>query len=83
MALSAGLFHWKDARKFRSLSGMPAESDWVLQGPYNWDRSLTRNSFIFELSRQVGVYAPRTQLIEVFVSQNDATITGGGKTAPP
>ncbi|MCH8922493.1 MAG: CotH kinase family protein, partial [Planctomycetes bacterium] len=56
------------------LLGMPAESDWVLQGPYHWDRSATRNPFIFELSNQVGVYAPRTRLIEIFVNQNGGTI---------
>jgi hypothetical protein len=68
-----------------SLAGLPAESDWAMQGPYTFDRSFTRNSFIYELSRQVGVYAARTQLIEVFVNQevnnqSDGIITGGGNS---
>ncbi|MCH8922193.1 MAG: CotH kinase family protein, partial [Planctomycetes bacterium] len=71
-----------------SLAGMPAESDWVLQGPWNFDRSFTRNSFIYELSRQVGIYATRTQLVEVFLNRwiagglgsdsNVNLISGGG-----
>ncbi|MED5381975.1 MAG: CotH kinase family protein [Verrucomicrobiota bacterium] len=54
------------------LLGMPSESDWVLWGPYNFDRSLMHNPFIFELSRQIGRYAPRTRFVELYLN------TGGG-----
>lgn len=52
--------------------GMPADSDWILHAPYNFDRALVRNAFIFELSNQVGAYACRTRFCEVFLN------AGGG-----
>ncbi len=55
-----------------SLLGMPNESDWVLWGPYNFDLTLMHNPFIFELSRQIGRYAPRTRFVELYMN------TGGG-----
>jgi hypothetical protein len=55
-----------------ALLGMPNESDWVLWGPYNFDLTLMHNPFIFELSRQIGRYAPRTRFVEVYMN------TGGG-----
>ena len=55
-----------------SLLGMPNESDWVLWGPYNFDLTLMHNPFIFELSRQIGRYAPRTRFVELYLN------TGGG-----
>ena len=55
-----------------ALLGMPGESDWVLWGPYNFDLTLMHNPFIFELSRQIGRYAPRTRFVELYLN------TGGG-----
>jgi len=55
-----------------ALLGMPNESDWVLWGPYNFDLTLMHNPFIFELSRQIGRYAPRTRFVELYLN------TGGG-----
>lgn len=52
----------------KSMVDLPAESDWVLWGPYEFDRALMRNPFIYELSRQVGQYAPRTRFVEVFIA---------------
>ncbi len=52
--------------------GLPRDSDWVLWGPYNFDLSLIHNPFIYELSNQIGRYAPRTRFVEVFLN------TGGG-----
>lgn len=47
-----------------SLFEMPTEEDWVLQGPYD-DKTLIRNIFSYEVSNQMGIYAPRTQPIEL------------------
>lgn len=47
--------------------GLPAESDWILYGPYNFDRALIRNTLIYSLSNQVGPYAARTRFVEVFL----------------
>lgn len=50
-----------------SLLGMPKENDWILYGPYS-DKSLLRNVLIYELSRKIGQYAPRTRLCELVIN---------------
>ncbi len=47
--------------------GMPSEEDWILQGPYS-DKSLIRNVLIYKLANDLGWYAPRTVLCEVFLN---------------
>ncbi len=66
---------WDEFNEDKNISplGMPRESDWVLWGPYNFDRALMRNPLIYELSNQVGRYAVRTRFVEVFLN------TGGGR----
>ncbi len=49
-----------------SLLGMPAESDWVLHGPYS-DKVLMRNYMAYNLATGMGHYAPRTKFCELFV----------------
>ncbi len=54
----------------RSLSpvGLPANADWILYAPYEFDRALLRNVFVYELSRRMGRWAPRTQFVEVYAN---------------
>jgi hypothetical protein len=47
--------------------GMPAEHDWVLYAPYN-DKTLMRNYMIYNLTREMGRWAPRTEYCEVIVN---------------
>jgi hypothetical protein len=47
---------------------MPAESDWVLLGPYS-DKSFLRDALTFELARRMGRWAPRTVFVELFLRQ--------------
>jgi len=54
-----------------SLAGLPEESDWVLFGPYV-DKSLIRNPLAFELGRELGLEAPRTRFVEVYLNQGDS-----------
>jgi hypothetical protein len=54
--------------------GLPAESDWVLYAPYQ-DKSLIRDVLAFELSNQMGRYAPRTRFVEVFLARGTTPIT--------
>ncbi len=49
------------------LLGMPAENDWVLNGPYS-DKSLIRNVIAYEISARTGRYTPRYQLCEVIIN---------------
>ena len=50
-----------------ALLGMPAENDWILNG-LAFDPSLIRDYLAYNLSRQMGNYAPRTQYCEVLIN---------------
>jgi len=52
-----------------SLLGLPKESDWVLYAPYS-DKTLIRDVLAYELSNQMGRYAPRTRFVEVFIDRS-------------
>ena len=49
------------------LLGLPAENDWVLNGPYS-DKSLMRNVLAYKLSENLGNYAPRTRFCELVIN---------------
>ncbi len=49
------------------LLGMPAENDWILHGPYT-DKTLMRNTVVFELGAQLGRYTPRRRYCELFIN---------------
>ena len=51
----------------RPLLRMPADEDWVLQGPW-LDKSLIRNAFSYDLARAMGAAGMRTRACEVFLS---------------
>jgi hypothetical protein len=53
-----------------SLFGMPSDSDWVLGGEANWEKSLIRNSLMFDLGRDAGLLAPRYRPVEVFMNRD-------------
>lgn len=50
------------------LLGMPADSDWVLYGPFNFDHAHLRNVLAYQLVESMGYYAPRTRFVEAFVN---------------
>ncbi len=47
--------------------GLPADSDWVLNGPYS-DKTQLNNYLTFNWYKDIGLYAPRARLVEVFVN---------------
>nr|WP_308440929.1 CotH kinase family protein [Micromonospora lutea] len=47
--------------------GMPADSDWVLRGPFS-DKSLIRDAFVYDLGRQMGLPAPRYAFAEFYLN---------------
>jgi hypothetical protein len=51
-----------------SLLGMPEDSDWILYAPYNFDRALIRNAWVYELTNQMGRYAVRARFCEVYLN---------------
>lgn len=50
-----------------SLLGFPEEEDWILYAPYS-DKTLVRNHLIYELSNDLGRYASRSKLAEVYIN---------------
>ena len=52
--------------------GMPAESEWVLYAPNQFDPIMIHNPFLHQLSRDVGDYSPRTRFVEVFLNEGGA-----------
>jgi hypothetical protein len=61
---------WTDAGLDTSASvlGLPAEEDWILYAPYS-DKSLLRNLLAYKFSRDLGWYAPRTRLVELYIDE--------------
>lgn len=56
-----------DSRKEEaSLLGMGEDSEWVLYGPF-LDRSLMRNKYMYDLSRDVMEWAPDSRFCELYV----------------
>ncbi len=49
--------------------GMPAESEWVLYAPDDFEPVCIHNPFIFRLAEAIGEYAPRTRFVEVFINR--------------
>ena len=57
-----------------SILGFPAESDWIIQGPYS-DKSLMRNFLSYKWSNDLGRYAVRTRFIEMFLNTDGRGIS--------
>jgi hypothetical protein len=58
----------------REVLGLPADDDWVLYAPYP-DKSLIRDVLAYELNSQMGHWAPRTRLVEVFVNRTGTRLS--------
>jgi hypothetical protein len=57
--------------------GMPAESDFILYGPDTWEPVLMHNPLIYQLSNDIGRYAPRTRFVEVYINTSGGPVTPG------
>lgn len=51
-----------------AILGMPVEEDWILSAPYS-DKSLIRNVLTYKLGADLGRYAPRTRLCELYLNE--------------
>ena len=54
--------------------GMPSENNWIMYAPYD-DKSLIRNAVAYQLSVDMGRYAPRTRFVELFLHSGNGAIT--------
>ncbi|MCH8557137.1 MAG: CotH kinase family protein [Balneolia bacterium] len=62
-----------DGNRNESLLGLPSEHNWTLHGPYA-DYTLMRNVVSYQLSEDMGWYAPRTRYVELFLHQGNGEI---------
>ena len=70
---------WKtdeDSDRTIRVLGLAEESDWILYYPHpNYDRTMLYNTFIWELSRQTGRWAPEFRFVDLFVNENGSDLT--------
>jgi hypothetical protein len=53
-----------------TLLGLEADSSWIWYNPWKYDDAYIRNAFMFQLSRDMGDWASRTQPVEMFLNIN-------------
>ena len=56
------------------LLGLSDDSDWVLSGPYDEDRSLIRNTFVHAINQQTAPWAPATRFVEFYYNTNGGAL---------
>ncbi|MDG5765984.1 CotH kinase family protein [Balneolales bacterium ANBcel1] len=59
-----------------SILGLPSENNWIMHAPWD-DRTLIRNAVAYQLSSDMGRYAPRTRFVELFLHEGDGPVTAG------
>lgn len=52
------------------LAGLSRANNWVWYNPWKYDDAYVRNAFMFQLSRDMGQWASRTQPTEMFLNVN-------------
>ena len=55
--------------------GLPANSDFILYAPDNFEPVLIHNPLIYELSNEIGRYASRTRFVEVYLNTSGGPVT--------
>lgn len=63
------LWNQENMDKDQAVLGLPSDSDFILGAPFV-DKSFIRNSLTYELGRELGLEAPRTRHVEVFINTN-------------
>ncbi len=68
---------WDEVDEDRNIEilGMTAEADWVFYAPYFFDRTFTRNSVAYEMSRRMGRWAPNTRFVEVYYNEDGGDLS--------
>jgi hypothetical protein len=54
---------------------LPTGKDWVLYAPDNFEPVLIHNPLIYQLSRDIGRYAPNTHVLEVYLHTTSGPVT--------
>jgi hypothetical protein len=64
-----------DHEQHVAVLGLPANSDWVLYAPTEYDSAIIHNPFVHQLSRDLGHYSPRTRFLEVYLARHAGPLT--------
>jgi hypothetical protein len=54
---------------------LPVGKDWVLYAPDNYEPVLIHNPLMYQLSRDIGRYAPNTRMLEVYIHTTTGPVT--------
>jgi len=68
---------WNDLNGDQNYSplGLPAESDWVLYSPDFYEPVMIHNPLIYQLSNEIGRYAPRTRLAALYLNTSGKAVS--------
>lgn len=61
-------------KREQALFDLPAHEKWALVAPWSFDLTYINNAFVYALSNQIGRWAPRTRLVEVFFNGNGGDV---------
>jgi hypothetical protein len=61
-------------KREQALFDLPAHEKWALVAPWSFDLTYVNNAFVYALSNQIGRWAPRTRLVEVFFNGNGGDV---------
>jgi hypothetical protein len=61
-------------KREQSLFDLSAQEKWALVAPWSFDLTYVNNAFVYALSNQIGRWAPRTRLVEVFHNTNGGDV---------
>jgi hypothetical protein len=64
-----------DQERDLSPLGLPADSNWILYAPNVYDMVMIHNPFVYQLSRDMGRYSPRTRFVEVFLAESSGPVS--------
>lgn len=64
----------EDGNRNEPILGMPPENNWIMSAPWD-DRTLIRNAVAYQVSRDMGRYAPRTRFVELFLHAGSGPVT--------
>ena len=56
----------EDENRNEPILGLPSENNWIMHAPWD-DRTLIRNAIAYQVSSDMGRYAPRTRFVELFL----------------
>lgn len=70
-------FHLRDeddTNRSEELLGLPPDHNWILYAPYT-DMTLMRNAVSYQLSEDMGYYAPRTRFVELYLHSGNGVLS--------